>query len=312
MVRSILVLSTLVTLGCGHHRRDCDDGRTHDRGGAPSHGERGRHGDSRHGDGRHGDGRHGDDRGEGCDLPEEPADAAPPDAGAARDVATPGCRSDRDCAAAGAGLACDGRSGACVAPTECAADAHCDPGKSCLAGRCVTPAEVCQFATDCGGGRDCVDGRCLAACGAGGACPATQECVGGWCDRPARDGGACAVARDCGEGAACSLGRCVAACDASRPCGEGLFCNAGFCELDTAPRSFCARDADCAGGSVCRRGRCRAACPRGTREECLRVDAAFDTCGADRLCTNAIEQRPDCARGADCAAPARCVNALCR
>ena len=49
--------------------------------------------------------------------------------------------------------------------------------------------------------------------------------------------------------------------------------------------SECARSADCANGSVCRRGSCRAACPGGTTAECLRVYVAFDTCGADLLCT---------------------------
>jgi hypothetical protein len=171
---------------------------------------------------------------------------------------------------------------------------------------------VCQFATDCGGGRDCVDGRCLAPCAAQSACPTTLVCAGGYCDQPSAAGAECARAADCAAGAVCADGRCVAGCDAARACPGAQVCVLGFCQVDTAPRSFCTRDSECNNGSVCRRGSCRAACPNGTIAECLRVDVAFDTCGSDLLCTNPLEQRPECARTADCAAPTICVNARCR
>ncbi len=235
------------------------------------------------------------------------------DAGATDATASPRrCALDRDCAAAGAGLVCDVRSGACVAPAQCTADAQCASGEVCLAGRCLGPTAVCQFASDCGAGRDCVDGRCLAGCGAASACPPSQACVGGYCVEPTTPGGQCARATDCAAGSVCADGRCVAACSTATPCGAGEACVAGFCRADTAPRRFCERDSECAAGSVCRRGSCRAACPRGTVAECLRVDVAFDTCGPDLLCTNPLELRPECARAADCTAPATCINARCR
>lgn len=298
MQRWMFLVGAMAVTGCWHDHDGCDD--PCDRGGPPRldrRGDRDR------------------DRVRLCRDDDAP-DAATVDVPVAMVVdagtAPARCALDRDCAAAGAGLVCDARSGACVAPAQCTADAQCAAGEQCLTGRCLAPSAVCQFATDCTGGRDCVDGRCLAGCATDAECPATQACVSGRCDRPTTPGGQCARASDCPAGAACADGRCVAACDAARPCAAGQVCVAGFCQVDTAQRSFCTRDADCAAGSVCRRGSCRAACPNGTTEECLRVDVAFDTCGADRLCTNPLELRPECARSADCAAPAACVNARCR
>jgi Cys-rich repeat protein len=317
MMRSTLIASALLIACC--HEHDCDDAagpRDRGRGGPAGF----HHRDDRDHDDDH---DHASERCAERDPPdadaataEQDASALPGDGAATADLgaadAGGGCRLDRDCAAAGAGLVCDARSGACVAPSQCASDATCASGERCLAGRCLGPSAVCQFATDCAGGRDCVDGRCLSACGPQAACDPTLTCVAGYCDRPTQAGTSCAVAADCAAGSVCADGRCVAACGAARPCGAAEVCVLGFCQVDTAPRSFCARDADCASGSVCRRGSCRAACPGGTTAECLRVDVAFDTCGSDLLCTNPLELRPECARSADCPASAVCVNARCR
>lgn len=290
MIRSILLLSALLVTSCHcGEREDCDGPRSHGGGGRADARQRPDH----------------DDR---CDGRDDLDDAAP----ATDAVASGACRLDRDCAAAGAGLVCDVRSGACVTPPQCTADSTCAAGERCLAGRCLGPAAVCQFATDCTAGRDCVDGRCLAPCSASSACPSTQTCVSGRCDQPTQGGSQCVRAADCGAGSVCADGRCVAACDPTHGCAAGQVCVTGFCQADTAPRSFCTRDSDCATGSVCRRGSCRAACPAGTAAECLRVDVTFDTCGGDLLCTNPLEMRPECARSADCSAPTICINARCR
>ena len=296
MLRSIALLSALLLTAC-HCHDDCDaTPRHHDQGERRFH------------DGPDEPARECVGLGDRADAASAPVDAATPRADGDR----AGCLLDRDCAAAGAGLVCDARSASCVVPVQCSADAVCGAGERCLGGRCRPPSAVCQFATDCGAGRDCVDGRCLAGCGVGAACPATQACVRGYCDEPTTSGGACARATDCAAGSVCADGRCVAACDAARPCGAAEVCALGFCRVDTTPRRFCERDADCAAGSVCRRGSCRAACPGGTADECLRVDVGFDTCGADLLCTNPVELRPECARSADCPSSTVCVNARCR
>ena len=319
MMRSIVLLSSLLVACCGDHD-GCD---AHPRAGGRDQRGPGRdHHDHDHDHDQDRD--RDDDREERCvvldradggggaeagDAATAVADAAPPslDAGVSG-----GCRLDRDCAAAGAGLVCEVRSGACVTPSQCTTDAGCATGERCLAGRCLGGTAVCQFATDCGAGRDCVDGRCLAPCSARTACPSTQACVGGYCDQATQAGSGGARSADCASGSVCADGRCVAGCDASRPCATAEVCVLGVCPVDTSPRTFCVRDADCATGSVCRRGSCRAACPGGTTAECLRVDVAFDTCGADLLCTNPLELRPECARSVDCAAPTVCINARCR
>ena len=317
MIRSIALLGAVLLAGC-HFRGSCDeDARDGDRHGG-SIGRRDDHDrDDRAGGARC---RAGDDAATAVDAAEVDAagDAGDPTAvdsgaqAAADGGATGGCRIDRDCASAGAGLVCDARSGACVVPAQCASDAGCAEGERCLAGRCLGADAVCQFATDCAAGHDCVDGRCLATCDARSPCPSTLSCAGGYCDQPTTGGTQCARAADCAAGSACADGRCVAGCGATRACAATEACVAGFCQVDTAPRRFCARDADCATGSVCRRGACRAACPDGTSAACLRVDVTFDTCGSDLLCTNPLELRPECARTADCAAPLLCINARCR
>ncbi len=307
MKRSIVLLSALLVVGCDGEEGRCNDSSSHGRV-SPGHDE---HGDPPDGE--------EDDRCETNDDGPDGAVVAPVDAAgvdatrATADAgANPGCRMDRDCAAAGAGLVCEMRAGACVTPTQCATDASCAAGEHCLAGRCLGASAICQFATDCGAGRDCVDGRCLSACGASASCPSTQVCVAGYCDRPSQPGSECARSADCASGSVCADGRCVAGCAPDRPCAAGGVCVLGFCQADTAPRSFCVRDADCAAGSVCRRGSCRASCRGGTAAECLRVDVTFDTCGSDLLCTNPLEMRPECARSADCAAQTLCINARCR
>jgi len=84
------------------------------------------------------------------------------------------------------------------------------------------------------------------------------------------------------------------------------------CLPDTRTVAFCTEDSQCASGSVCLRGNCRARCPSGEHVECQRIDVAFDVCSTDRLCTNALEQSPECARNAQCSAGNVCINARCR
>lgn len=238
---------------------------------------------------------------------EIPADAAP---AVDASISAGPCHTDAECAPAGAGLVCV--SGLCVAPSACASNSQCRSDEGCVGGRCVATSQLCQFASDCGPGRSCLDGRCLGTCTPSTTCAGAFECVGGLCREPVSQGSACRVASDCGANGACVAGRCAAGCSLALPCAAGLVCVAGACAPDTRPTAFCSRDADCAPGSVCRRGTCRASCPGGTNLECQRIDVAFDLCGTDRLCTNATELSPECARNADCGASRVCLNARCQ
>jgi hypothetical protein len=238
-----------------------------------------------------------------------------------RRVCVPGCASNTDCTRLGAGYTCNTTARTCVPPGLCTTDAQCasTPARPvCLGGVCQPRTNQCQFDYQCtGNGQSCVDGQCVAQCtpaNVSTACGAGQVCTNGRCAYPTAGdcAGRCTAAQLCVSGA------CLTTCNADNQCGNNSVCQDGVCRVDTRPRPFCTMDTDCSAGSVCHNGACRLACPDMSSNTCSRVDVNFNTCANVNgrfFCVNSNEQRPQCARTADCTsmglAGRECVNARC-
>lgn len=240
-----------------------------------------------------------------------------------RGTCVPGCAATADCAAVAPGLVCDTAARRCVPGGGCTTDAQCAATPAtpvCLGGSCQPAANQCQFDYQCtGAGQSCVDGQCVVGCtgaNAATACGAGQVCTGGRCTYPT-------TGADCGgrctRGQLCVSGACLATCTADAGCGSGQRCDGGVCRVDTRPRPFCTMDSQCNAGSVCNNGACRRLCPMPAAMPdgaCMTVDVQFDLCARDTmgrsLCTSTNEQRPECARSANCSAGRTCVNARCQ
>lgn len=239
-----------------------------------------------------------------------------------RGVCVPGCASNNECSAIASGLVCDSTTRQCVPSGACSTDSDCASTPAtpvCLGGACQPRSNQCQFDYQCtGAGQACVDGQCVVGCtaaNAGTVCAAGQVCTNGRCTYPTS--GDCNGA--CASGQICVSGACLTTCNSDAACGAGFQCLNGVCRVDTRPRPFCTQDSECSAGSVCYNGACRRECPTpgtGTDGGCMRVDVQFNLCLADNmgrnLCTSTNEQRPECARTADCSAGRQCVNAQCQ
>jgi len=199
--------------------------------------------------------------------------------------------------------------GRCVTPPpECTADADCGAGRACEDGTCVTrdfpvrPADRCVIAGDCGPVGTCLDGACHFPCGAGGACPVTQECATDLCVDRTVSPAECVLGADCPlAGARCIDGTCRPACAADADCVEHERCDLtrGLCEPDPRPIFECLSSGDCAADRDCVDGRCLAtcpaegACPAGQACEagwCLPQASCFDAaaCEAGELCIDGV------------------------
>jgi Cys-rich repeat protein len=225
-----------------------------------------------------------------------------------RRTCVPGCASSADCASVGAGLVCNPTTRRCEAGGGCMTDAQCTGGQVCVAGRCRTPAQVCQFNFQCGAGQQCIDGRCIAGCSTTAPCPTGQTCNAGRCEYPAS--GDCAR---CAEGQVCSNGQCTQPCSTDAQCGTGRFCDQGACRVDDRrPVPFCPTNA-CGPNSTCVDGVCRISCARtGMLSECQMVDGTTSVCDAMRICRFPSEVSPECRRSSDCSMGRQCVDARCQ
>ncbi|MBL8602989.1 MAG: hypothetical protein JNK72_13780 [Myxococcales bacterium] len=239
-----------------------------------------------------------------------------------RNVCVPGCSSDAQCSALGAGLVCDTATRRCAPSGRCSSNSDCAATPAtpvCLGGSCQPDANRCQFDYQCtGSGQSCVDGQCIVGCTAQNAatvCAAGQVCTSGRCGYP--PSGSCA--NGCASGQLCVSGACLATCQNDAQCGDGQRCDYGVCRVDTRPRPFCTMDSQCNAGSVCFNGACRRTCPMpgvGNDGGCMSVDVQFNLCRPysmnRNLCTSTLEQNPECARTAECSSGRECVNARCQ
>lgn len=243
-----------------------------------------------------------------------------------RGACVPGCTANTDCTRVSAGLVCDAAARRCVPGGGCTTDAQCAATPAtpvCLGGTCQPTANQCQFDYQCtGSGQSCVDGQCVVggctAANVATVCAAGQVCTSGRCTYPANNttdcGGRCTSAQ------LCVSGTCLATCTTNAQCtAGGQICLGGVCRVDTRPRPFCTMDSQCNAESVCNNGACRRLCPMPTTMPdgaCMTVDVQFNLCATDTmgrsLCTSTNEQRPECARSANCAAGRTCVNARCQ
>lgn len=232
---------------------------------------------------------------------------------------TPSCSSNAQCQANEVCL-----DGTCRTSTSpgCTQDSQCGANRVCVSGRCTDRSNTCQFDNQCGAGRVCVNSECRDGCGAGGMCPAGQECatVGSvmFCRDRAATG--CTTSAQCGSNESCLNGRCLPRCTPgpTSSCGTGLFCSDdGVCVPDTRPRPLCDASRPCAAGSECVGGICRVACTTSTM--CQAVAVTYRNCGAipyipgsRNYCLTDSEARPTCSRQADCMAGQVCSDGNCR
>lgn len=189
------------------------------------------------------------------------------------------CGRDTDCLGQGPER-CVGVGTASAFCAECAENADCPTGRSCLASRCVECDD--DAGIECQGGLVCRNGACAE-------CAADSDCMGN-ANGPVCQRGTC-VAADCDVDADCPSGlvcadagtadaQCV--CDSNDDCPDGLVCVAGGtgdaqcvcdsnddCDEDPAGGAClspgtagatcsCSTNADCAGrGGTCVEGECR-------------------------------------------------------
>ena len=136
----------------------------------------------------------------------------------------------------------------------------CDPGHTCVAGRCPE----CATAADCAANEICANGACGPECATAADCAANEICVNGAC------GPECATAADCAPHEICISGACGPECATAADCAPNEICISGVCgpecatAADCAPNEICisgvcgpcTANADCAGGEECRNGLC--------------------------------------------------------
>ncbi|HVY29237.1 MAG TPA: hypothetical protein VHB79_21910 [Polyangiaceae bacterium] len=124
-------------------------------------------------------------------------------------------------------------------PTPCAFASDCPDNLVCRAGRCVAE---CANDAECGAGESCLDGRCQTAvvnpsnCLRSSDCKQGEQCLAGACQPlPTTPRPACAYDSDCEQ--------------------AGEHCQAGVCRCECAANQDCASDQVCGGGCQCVAGR---------------------------------------------------------
>ncbi len=221
-------------------------------------------------------------------------------------------------------------SGVCHASNECAKDADCKAGQTCVSdaafrGLCAKAGApvVAGPAWSCSVGQDCPTGQ---GCGSDGTCHSDGECQA---DADCASGSICYNGESDLTAGFCDLGRtpqnpycrsdghgaCRSKCANAAGCGSfGATCNAGFCHdaaecqvsTDCSPNHVCEAYFD-QGYSVCGddpnptcvtdpAGACRLACKSGA--DCTQGGG----CSSDGLChaSNECKADSDCATGEIC------------
>jgi hypothetical protein len=229
----------------------------------------------------------------GLDSGQEAAVDAPP-----ADLGPSACRSNTDCADAGADNVCDLATGRCVgctvAPDSCAPTQHCDPmARRCVDGchrdegcaatpatpRCDTARNACVACTadtQCAAGQRCVANACVLGCSPERACPGADTCCDGACVNTASSAAHCGAC-----GAACMSANGAPACVSSR-CTVGR-CDTGFGDCDNDSANGCEV---ALGTATAHCGMCGNACRAGAN--------ATATCAAGRCGLRCGEGFGDC------------------